>query len=173
MLFSLKKAYLNIRHFEPKCLMFKTVSLDFSGFQGCQNAKTVDNTITPSKLIAHCPPSFRIFVATKPPVATGSWWPNPASQYRFNWDYFWCCQIKSIVLPLAHHQLWRNLLSFAKSQAYHQWLFFLVRWPVFYFSDCLLDYRIVPAKKTVSVFHNLLSICCFYFQWLFNFIPHI
>jgi len=39
--------------------MFKTVSLDFSGFQGCQNAKTVDNTITPSELIAHCPPSFR------------------------------------------------------------------------------------------------------------------
>ena len=35
------------------------MSLDFSGFQGCQNAKTVDNTITPSELIAHCPPSFR------------------------------------------------------------------------------------------------------------------
>jgi hypothetical protein len=35
------------------------VHLDFSGFQGCKNAKTVDNTITPSELIAHCPPSFR------------------------------------------------------------------------------------------------------------------
>lgn len=49
----------NIRHFEPKCLMLKTVSFDFSGFQGHQNAKTVDNTITPFELIAHCPPSFR------------------------------------------------------------------------------------------------------------------
>jgi hypothetical protein len=39
--------------------MFKTVSLNFSGLQGCQNAKTVDNTITPSELIAYCPPSFR------------------------------------------------------------------------------------------------------------------
>ena len=59
---SMKKISLTdclIRQFEPKCLMFKTVSLDFSGFQGCQNAKIVDNTITPSELIAHCPPSFR------------------------------------------------------------------------------------------------------------------
>jgi hypothetical protein len=42
------------RQIEPKYLMFQTVSLDFSGFQGCQNAKTVDNTITLSELIAHC-----------------------------------------------------------------------------------------------------------------------
>ena len=47
------------RQNEPFCLMFKTVPIDFSGFQGCQNAKTVDNTITPSELIAHCPLSFR------------------------------------------------------------------------------------------------------------------
>ena len=39
--------------------MFKTVPLDFIGFQGCQNAKIVDNKIVPSELIAHCPPSFR------------------------------------------------------------------------------------------------------------------
>jgi hypothetical protein len=39
--------------------MLKTAPLDFSGFQGCQNAKTVDNTIISSELIAHCPPSFR------------------------------------------------------------------------------------------------------------------
>ncbi len=38
--------------------MFKTVPLDFNGFQGYQNAKTVDNTITLSELIAYCPPSF-------------------------------------------------------------------------------------------------------------------
>jgi len=44
------------RQFEPFCLLFKTLSLDFSGFQGCQNAKTVDITITPSELITHCPP---------------------------------------------------------------------------------------------------------------------
>jgi hypothetical protein len=31
-------------------------ALDFSGFQGRQNAKTVDITITPSELITHCPP---------------------------------------------------------------------------------------------------------------------
>ncbi|MDO9238521.1 MAG: hypothetical protein Q7U30_00775 [Methylicorpusculum sp.] len=42
------------RQFETFCLLFKTVSLDFSGFQGCQNAKTVDITITPSELITHC-----------------------------------------------------------------------------------------------------------------------
>ena len=50
---------MNIGQNEPKCLMFKIVSLDFSGFQGCQNAKTVDNTITPSELIAHCLSSLR------------------------------------------------------------------------------------------------------------------
>jgi hypothetical protein len=49
----------NIGQDELFCLMFKTVSLDFSGFQGCQNVKTVDNTITPPELIEHCPPSFR------------------------------------------------------------------------------------------------------------------
>jgi len=30
--------------------LFKTVSLDFNGFKGCQNAKTVNDTITPFKL---------------------------------------------------------------------------------------------------------------------------
>ncbi len=40
------KQFKNMRQNEPKCLMFNTVPLDFSGFQGYQNAKTVDdNTI--------------------------------------------------------------------------------------------------------------------------------
>ncbi len=46
------------RQFEPQCLIFKTVSLDFSGFQVYQKAKTVDNTITVSELIAYCLPLF-------------------------------------------------------------------------------------------------------------------
>jgi hypothetical protein len=47
------------RQNEPKCLIFKLVPLDFSGFQGCQDTKTVDNTITPSELKAHSLPFFR------------------------------------------------------------------------------------------------------------------
>jgi len=38
--------------------MFKIVPLNFNSFQGYQNVKTVDNTITLSELIAYCLPSF-------------------------------------------------------------------------------------------------------------------
>ncbi len=36
----------------------KTARIDFSAFHGCQNTKTVGNTITPSKIIARCQTAF-------------------------------------------------------------------------------------------------------------------
>jgi hypothetical protein len=45
-------------YFEPKCLVLKTVPLEFSGLQGYQRAKTEYSTIVLSELIAYCPLSF-------------------------------------------------------------------------------------------------------------------
>jgi len=68
--------------------MFNTVSLDLL-LSRVSKRQTVDNTITPSELIAHCPPLFRHIRRHKAASRDGRLMAvsRPSSKYHVNVSY--------------------------------------------------------------------------------------